>query len=74
MYEGTMLTLKKESDETKCDHSSLFNSPSRIEGDLIYGLCADCKEQIVMKLDKLGKPTGMSWIYKTVESADCTAD
>jgi hypothetical protein len=69
-----MLTLKQEPDETKCDHSSLLNTPSRTKGDLIYGLCADCKEQIVMKLDKSGKPTDMSWIYKIVESADCTAD
>jgi len=65
-----MLTLRQEPDGTKCDHTSLFNSPSRTQGDLICGLCADCKKQIAIKLEKSGKPTGKSWIYEIVESAD----
>jgi hypothetical protein len=59
-----MPTLKQKPDNTGCEHFQ-FNGPVRTQGGFEYGLCAECKNQIVARLAQSGQRTGEFWIVET---------
>ena len=56
-------TFKLRPDDTGCNH--WIDGPSREDENYRYGLCAHCKNQVALKLDESGKPTGESFIVVT---------